>query len=923
MARQSLLSVVLGLRTDQFEKGLSQAQRQLRNTANNISAVGRSMTLGITAPLTAVGASSFKVAADFELAMKKVKAVSGATGQEFASLSKNAEDLGASTVFSASSVADLQLEFAKLGLSAGEITKATGSTLALAQAFDQELGPTAATVGSTLAQFGLEADQAGRVADVMAAAFGGSALDLDKFSEGMKNAGPVAAEFGFSLEETTALLGVLANNGIAGSDAGTKLKMAFSELASAGVDVKSTFTGIINGSMSYADAIGILGKRAAILQPIFGKNLEDIDDLGKALNNAEGRAADMAKEMDATAKGGLAAMKSAVEAAQISIGRALAPTVTAMIGKIKDFAQSFSRLDPQTQKTIVNMGLFAAAIGPVTSAIGGMVRGVQDSVRAFKAASKFLLTNPYGIVIAGAVALGGALYSMSQDSYIANDAVLDFNETIEAQNDLLSEGVRSLAARAALLREAFSLEAEGETIGALQQQTRALRTELENISPEAFDQFNQAAIDLANNPLLSAQIGLVPVIDPNTGQIDEAARQINLGLISEFAGVEFSTFTLDIISSLDPFGDGVDTQTAFKEVERILTQELANTQKVLDEKSADLESKVNVVVDVQGGGGGRPEETLQSVQAELRKTLADISELENLFGENLSADKFSAIERAITKIVEADFANADEVLASLTAEMGQYASETERAQTPLETLNERINELRVAQGLGLTSDVELAQQALSALDQALTQSLLNDPEFANTEKFQELIEQAQAFQNVLAGATEQQQEANEALFDAQAIGQATGDFVALGFKAATGEVDNFGQAAGQMFLSMIANAAKAAIANAVAAAFAPTPDNLATGGAAGAAKAASYKALIASLFASIPKLKHGGMTLGPQLALIGDNASGREAVIPFERMGQFLSMVNPAFGATMKIAGMLRGSDIVLSQQRANRNRGR
>ena len=71
--------------------------------------------------------------------------------------------------------------------------------------------------------------------------------------------------------------------------------MAFSELASAGVDVKSTFTGIINGSMSYADAIGILGKRAAILQPIFGKNLEDIEDLGKALNNAEGRAADMAK----------------------------------------------------------------------------------------------------------------------------------------------------------------------------------------------------------------------------------------------------------------------------------------------------------------------------------------------------------------------------------------------------------------------------------------------------------------------------------------------------------------------------------------------------------------------------------------------------------------------------------------------------
>ena len=922
MARQSLLSVVLGLDSRQFERGLTAAQRKVRNTANTLSSVGRGLSVGVTAPLVGIGASSFKVAADFELAMKKVKAVSGATGQEFAALQKNARDLGSSTVFSASQVSSLQLEFAKLGLSSKEITKATESTLALAQAFGQDLGPTAEVVGQTIAQFGLSADDASSVADIMAASFASSALDLDKFSESMKNAGPVANEFGFSLEETTALLGVLANNGIAGSDAGTKLKMAFSELASAGVDVKGTFTGLINGSLSYTDAIKVLGKRAAILQPIFGKNLEDLEDLGKELRRSGGRAKEMAAEMDDTASGGLAAMRSAVEGAQIALGNALAPTVTKVVDRIRDLADSFSRLSPETQQSVVKFGLFAAALGPVTSAIGGMIRGVQNSIRAFKAASVFLTTNPYGVVIAGALALGGALYSMSRDSYIANDAVLDFNETIELQNGLLSEGVKQLAARAALLREAFSLEAEGETIGALQQQTRALRTELENISPEAFEKFNEAALEAANNPLVALELGLVPVFDPATGQLDEAARQINLGLLSEFAGVDFSTFTLDLINSLDPFGDGVDPQTAFEEVERILSAELQKTQEALDEKSADLDSKVNVVVDVQGGGT-KTTKTLESIQAELQKTLTDIGELENVLSKDLSSDKFSAIENAIRQIVEGDFEGSEAALGNLVTLMGEFAAKGEEVETPLSQLEETLQRLAVQQGLGITTDLQTAQEALSALDQALADSILADPEFANTEKFAELMEQAEAFRALLADTTDQQKEANEALFSAQEAGAAVADLVELGFKSATGEVGNFGQAATQMLGQIAMRAIKAAIAQAVMNAMSPTPDNVASGGIAGVAKAAALKAAIASLMTGIPKLARGGMTLGPTLALIGDNPSGREAVIPFERMGQFVGQIQGQGRNNMNVSGRIRGADIVLAQERAKRNRGR
>ena len=918
MARQSLLSVVLGLRTDQFEKGLTTAQRKLRNTANNLSAVGRSMTVGLTAPLAAVGASSFKVAADFELAMKKVKAVSGATSQEFKSLEKNARDLGASTVFSASAVSGLQLEFAKLGLSADEINNATVSTLALAQAFDQELGPTAEVVGNTLNQFGLDASEAGRVADVMASAFGGSALDLVKFQEGMKNAGKVADTFGFSLEETTALLGVLANNGIAGSDAGTKLKMAFSELAKQGVDVKSTFTGLINGTLTYQQAIGVLGKRAAILQPIFGENLEDLEDLGKELQNSAGRAKAMSAEMDDTAKGGLAAMRSAVEAAQISIGTALAPTVINIVDKIRSFAQSLSELNPATQRTIVNMGLFLAGIGPVTSAIGGMIRGIQNTTRALKAASLFLTTNPYGVIIAGAVALGTALYNLNRDTIIAEDSILDFNETIEAQNDLLSEGVRQLAARGALLRDAFNLEAEGETIQGLTKETNALRAELESISPDVFQKLAEATVAAQDD--FELQSKLVPVFDPD-GKFNEEAAKLNQKLFAEFAGLEFSDFTIDLLSSLDPFDTkNLTFQEEFDLVSQAYTDRLVELQKILDEKTADLDAAVNVVVNVEDGDD---DDTLESVQADLAKTLADIVQLETLLGEDLNEDKFQAIERAINKIVEADFAGADEVLASLVERMQQFAEETEHVNTPLEDLDEAIKELTIQQGLGLVDDLDIARQALAELEQALVDSVLADPDFINTEAFTELLAKAQEFRDLLAETNTKQKDANEKLFDAQDAGQATADLVGLAFQSATGEVDNFGQAATRMLANIALTAIKSAIAQAISLAFSPTPDNVATGGTAGIAKAAANKAAITSLLATIPKLKSGGMTVGETLSVIGDNPSGREFVIPFERMGAFLGMVSPMMGGNMNVTGRIAGADIVLSHERANRNRGR
>ena len=195
---------------------------------------GKNLSMKLTAPLAALGAVSFNVFKGFEQEMSKVQAVSGATAEEFAALSQNAKDLGASTMFSAREVATLQTEFAKLGFSAKEITKVTGATLALAQASGSDLARSAEVAGSTLRAFGLDASETGRVTDVMAASFSTSALDMETFANSMKFVAPVAKSAGMSIEETSAMLAVLANAGIKGSQAGTSLRRIISEIGASG-----------------------------------------------------------------------------------------------------------------------------------------------------------------------------------------------------------------------------------------------------------------------------------------------------------------------------------------------------------------------------------------------------------------------------------------------------------------------------------------------------------------------------------------------------------------------------------------------------------------------------------------------------------------------------------------------------------------
>ena len=211
-------------------KDLERRTKGLEGTTNKASGAmgGMIAKLGLTtvAMFGTMRAISgvVRVGKEFTKNMSNVAAISGAVGLELRQLELNAKQLGSTTVFTASQVAQLQVEFAKLGFSSQEIRGVTKDTLALASATGADLSTSAAVAGQTLRAFGLDVSETSRVTDTMAKSFSSSALDMDKFSNSMQYVAPIAKQVGFTIEGTTAMLGTLANAGISGSMAGTSLR---------------------------------------------------------------------------------------------------------------------------------------------------------------------------------------------------------------------------------------------------------------------------------------------------------------------------------------------------------------------------------------------------------------------------------------------------------------------------------------------------------------------------------------------------------------------------------------------------------------------------------------------------------------------------------------------------------------------------
>ncbi|MDR3154173.1 MAG: phage tail tape measure protein, partial [Deltaproteobacteria bacterium] len=211
--------------------------------------------------------------AEFEATMLKVRAVSGATAEQYERMNALAVKMGAETEFSTSQAAQALQYLAMAGLDAEKAMQALPGTMNLASAGALELGTAADITTNILAGMGMEVEDLGRVNDVMVTAFTSSNATLEELGEAFKYVGPAAKGLGYDIETVSVLLGNLANAGIKGSMAGTSLQGAFFDTAKVFEAFGESATDAGGKTKDFLDALDLMvqkGAGASQVQDIFG-----------------------------------------------------------------------------------------------------------------------------------------------------------------------------------------------------------------------------------------------------------------------------------------------------------------------------------------------------------------------------------------------------------------------------------------------------------------------------------------------------------------------------------------------------------------------------------------------------------------------------------------------------------------------------
>lgn len=343
MAYDGSIKIDTKIDTSGFKSGID----KIKSIAQaGVSAVTATLA-GITAALGAGATAAATVGSSFEAAMSKVSAISGATGDSLQSLTDKAKEMGAKTKFSASESASALQYMAMAGWDTESMLNGIDGIMNLAAADGLDLATTSDIVTDALTAFNLKASDSTHFADVLAKASSSANTNVSMLGESFKYVAPLAGTMGYSVEDVSLALGLMANASVKGSMAGTSLKTALSNLASPTEDMANVMAQYgISISDAEGNALPLIDvmkqlrekfsglsetEQAATASTLFGKEAmsgmlaiinasdSDFDNLTKNINNADGAAQTMADTMQDNLQGQITILKSALEGLGIEI----------------------------------------------------------------------------------------------------------------------------------------------------------------------------------------------------------------------------------------------------------------------------------------------------------------------------------------------------------------------------------------------------------------------------------------------------------------------------------------------------------------------------------------------------------------------------------------------------------------------------
>lgn len=433
------------------KQAISQTKAQLGGLIGTVAAVG-----------TAFYAGPVKKAAEFQEQMSSVKAISNASAGDMEKLSQKAKEMGAKTAFTATEAGKAMEYMAMAGWKTEDMLGGIDGIMNLASASGEDLGAVSDIVTDALTAFGLSASDAGHFSDVLAQASSNANTNVSMMGSTFQKVAPVAGALGYSVEDMSLGIGLMANASIKADVAGTSLKTALANMAkptkqqAAYMDKYGISLTKSDGTMkSFGEVVenlrGSLGglseqEQIAAASAIFGKESfsgmlaivnaseQDFNKLTEAVYNCDGAAKKMAETKLDNLNGSITLAKSAFDALQVELGELLLPTLTEGIKKFTDIINvvtTFARENPQVIATVAKVaaGLVGLKAGGLIAKLGflqvkGGILSVQKAFTMIKGLgiTKYLSNMGGGFggiltkvapLVGVIAAVGGAIYYVS------------------------------------------------------------------------------------------------------------------------------------------------------------------------------------------------------------------------------------------------------------------------------------------------------------------------------------------------------------------------------------------------------------------------------------------------------------------------------------------------------------------------------